>query len=135
VTDGERIAVVDIGTNSTRLLVRNVVGGRVEQLERRTEVTRLGDRVDSAGKLSAPAMKRVFAVVESYRPVIDKHSAEKVVGVATSAVREAKNGEGSSRSSQSGTASTRARSRETRRLGCRFLGATLDRPRAGTRCS
>jgi len=131
VTDGERIAVVDIGTNSTRLLVANVVGGRVEQLERRTEVTRLGDRVDSAGKLSAPAMKRVFAVVESYRPVIDKHSAEKVVGVATSAVREAKNGVGfiEELAERYGVDTRTISGDEEARLS--FLGATLDRPQGG----
>lgn len=130
-TVGERIAVVDIGTNSTRLLVANVVGGRVEELERRTEITRLGDRVDSAGKLSAASMKRVFAAVESYRPVIDKHGAEKVVGVATSAVRDAKNGDRFIKdlAERYGIETRTISGDEEARLS--FLGATLDRPQGG----
>ena len=50
----EWIAVVDLGTNSTRLLIANVADGRVEELERRTEITRLGEGVDSAGEARAP---------------------------------------------------------------------------------
>jgi len=131
VTVGERIAVVDIGTNSTRLLVAHVTGGRVEQLERRTEITRLGDRVDSAGKLSGPAMKRVFATVESYRPLIDQHGAEKVVGVATSAVRDAKNGEQFVKelAERCGVETRMISGDEEARLS--FLGATSDRPEGG----
>ena len=88
-----RIAVVDIGTNSTRLLIADVAGGRVEELERRTEITRLGEGVDSAGALAPAAMTRVFDTVKSFRALIDEHGATKVVGVATSAVRDAINGE------------------------------------------
>ena len=131
-TDGERIAVVDVGTNSTRLLVANVLDGRVEELERRTEITRLGERVDSAGKLSTAAMKRVFETVESYRKLIDKHSADRVVGVATSAVRDAKNGEQFSKELAERYG---ARSRVTRRPGCRSSARRATAPRAGTRCS
>ena len=54
-----RVAVVDIGTNSTRLLVADVDGGAVTQLERRTTVTRLGRGVDTTGRLSDEAMARV----------------------------------------------------------------------------
>ena len=55
------VAVVDIGTNSTRLLVADVDGGRVRrELERRTEVTRLGEGVDDTGRLSEAAMERVL---------------------------------------------------------------------------
>ena len=130
-TDGERIAVVDLGTNSTRLLVANVLGGRVEELERRTEITRLGERVDSAGKLSSAAMKRVYETVESYRKLIDKHSADKVVGVATSAVRDAKNGEQfrEELAERYGVETRTISGDEEARLS--FLGATSDRPRGG----
>ena len=90
----ECIAVVDVGTNSTRLLVANVADGRVEELERRTEITRLGERVDSAGELCG---RRDEASARGGRgpsaKTIDSHGATKVVGVATSAVRDAKNGE------------------------------------------
>jgi exopolyphosphatase / guanosine-5'-triphosphate,3'-diphosphate pyrophosphatase len=131
VTNGERIAVVDLGTNSTRLLVANVLDGRVEELERRTEITRLGERVDSAGKLSAAAMKRVYETVASYRKLIDKHSADKVVGVATSAVREAKNGEEFSKelAERYGVATRTISGDEEARLS--FLGATSDRAKGG----
>jgi exopolyphosphatase / guanosine-5'-triphosphate,3'-diphosphate pyrophosphatase len=131
VTEGERIAVVDLGTNSTRLLVANVLDGRVEELERRTEITRLGERVDSAGKLSAAAMKRVYETVASYRKLIDKHSADKVVGVATSAVREAKNGEEFSKelAERYGVATRTISGDEEARLS--FLGATSDRAKGG----
>jgi len=131
VTDGERIAVVDIGTNSTRLLVANVTGGRVEEIERRTEITRLGEGVDSAGKLNTAAMKRVYDTVESYRKLIDKHSADKVVGVATSAVRDAKNGERFSEelANRYGVETRTISGDEEARLS--FLGATSDRAQGG----
>jgi len=131
VTDGERIAVVDLGTNSTRLLVANVLDGRVEELERRTEITRLGERVDSAGKLSSAAMKRVYETVESYRKLIDKHSADRVVGVATSAVRDATNGEEFSKelAERYGVETRTISGDEEARLS--FLGATSDRPQGG----
>ena len=130
-TDGERIAVVDVGTNSTRLLVANVLDGRVEELERRTEITRLGERVDSAGKLSAAAMKRVFETVEGYRKLIDKHSADRVVGVATSAVRDATNGEQFSKelAERYGVETRTISGDEEARLS--FLGATSDRAQGG----
>ena len=130
-TDGERIAVVDLGTNSTRLLVANVLDGRVEELERRTEITRLGERVDSAGKLSSAAMKRVYETVESYRKLIDKHSADRVVGVATSAVRDATNGEEFSKelAERYGVETRTISGDEEARLS--FVGATSDRPQGG----
>jgi exopolyphosphatase/guanosine-5'-triphosphate,3'-diphosphate pyrophosphatase len=89
-----RVAVVDIGTNSTRLLVAEVDRGRVtEELERHSEVTRLGAGVDSAGRLQDEAMERVYATLEAYREAIERHRAERAVAVLTSAVRDAANGE------------------------------------------
>ncbi len=85
------IAVIDIGTNSTRLLVAEVRDGRVEELERRTTVTRLGEGVDESGRLAADAVERVAAAVGEYREIIDRLGAERVVAVATSAVRDAAN--------------------------------------------
>jgi exopolyphosphatase/guanosine-5'-triphosphate,3'-diphosphate pyrophosphatase len=87
------IAVVDLGTNSTRLLVARVIDGRVEELERRSTVTRLGEGVDASGRLSEEAMQRVFDTLAKYRKLIDRHGAERVVAVATSAVRDSSNGE------------------------------------------
>jgi exopolyphosphatase/guanosine-5'-triphosphate,3'-diphosphate pyrophosphatase len=88
-----RVAVVDLGTNSTRLLVAQVGDGHVEELERATSVTRLGERVDSTGRLQDAAIERVHAALAAYRETIDRLGAERVVAVATSAVRDAGNGE------------------------------------------
>lgn len=88
-----RIAVVDLGTNTTRLLVADVSDGRVKELTRRNEVTRLGEAVDSGGRLVDSAMARVFDAVSSFRGVIDELDADRTVAVATSAVRDADNGE------------------------------------------
>jgi exopolyphosphatase/guanosine-5'-triphosphate,3'-diphosphate pyrophosphatase len=127
----ECIAVVDLGTNSTRLLVANVEAGRVEELERRTEITRLGEGVDSAGELSGPAMKRVFEAVKSFREDIDTHGATKIVGVATSAVRDARNGEEFRRelADRFGVEVRTISGDEEARLS--FLGATSGRPPGG----
>ncbi len=89
-----RRAVVDIGTNSTRLLVADVEDGRVgDVLARRTEITRLGAGVDADGRLSDEAMQRVYRVLDDYRKEIDEHGAEDAVAVLTSAVRDAANGQ------------------------------------------
>jgi exopolyphosphatase/guanosine-5'-triphosphate,3'-diphosphate pyrophosphatase len=88
----QRIAVVDLGTNSTRLLVADVADGAIEQLERRTSVTRLGQGVDASGRLADDAIARVVEVLSSYRKAIDDLGARRVVAVATSAVRDAENG-------------------------------------------
>jgi exopolyphosphatase/guanosine-5'-triphosphate,3'-diphosphate pyrophosphatase len=89
-----RVAVVDIGTNSTRLLVADVDAstGSVKELLRRSEVTRLGDGVDAGGALSPEAAERVFARLAEYRETIDSHECESSMAVLTSAVRDATNG-------------------------------------------
>lgn len=92
-TDSARVAVVDLGSNSTRLLVADVRDARVEKLDRRTRVTRLGEGVDASNRLTDEAMDRVYDTVAGYREAIDELGAELTVGVATSAVREAGNRE------------------------------------------
>jgi exopolyphosphatase / guanosine-5'-triphosphate,3'-diphosphate pyrophosphatase len=88
-----RVAVVDIGTNSTRLLVASLEDGRVaEELARESVVTRLGRGVDADGSLSQEGIDRVFSTLEDYRAIIDRHEAERAVAVLTSAVRDAANG-------------------------------------------
>jgi exopolyphosphatase/guanosine-5'-triphosphate,3'-diphosphate pyrophosphatase len=87
-----RIAVVDIGTNSTRLLVAEVDGERVEELERRTTVTGLGQGVEATGRLADEAIARVSEALGAYREVIDRLGTERIVAVATSAMRDAENG-------------------------------------------
>jgi exopolyphosphatase/guanosine-5'-triphosphate,3'-diphosphate pyrophosphatase len=88
-----RVAVVDIGTNSTRLLVADVLeSGTLVQVERRTQVTRLGEGVDEAGTLSDVAIRRVLAALDGYDIVIEDLGADARVAVLTSAVRDASNG-------------------------------------------
>ena len=89
-----RVAVVDIGTNSTRILIADVADGRVAaELVRESRVTRLGQGVDATGLLADDAMERVFAVLADFRRMIDDHDADATVAVLTSAVRDAGNGE------------------------------------------
>ena len=88
-----RRAVVDIGTNSTRLLIADVEdGGISDVVERQTEITRLGAGVDADGSLNDEAMGRVYKVLDGYKEMIDRHGAEDAVAVLTSAVRDAANG-------------------------------------------
>lgn len=92
-SDGQRIAVADLGTNSTRLLVADVTADRaLVEVERLSTVTRLGQGVDSSGRLADEAMERVHDCLARYREVADGHGAERSVAVATSAVRDAANG-------------------------------------------
>jgi exopolyphosphatase / guanosine-5'-triphosphate,3'-diphosphate pyrophosphatase len=86
------VAVVDIGTNTTRLLVAEVEDGQVVELERRTKITRLGQDVDATGRLVDQAMDRVAETIAGYREVIDRVGAKTVVAVATSAMRDSENG-------------------------------------------
>jgi exopolyphosphatase/guanosine-5'-triphosphate,3'-diphosphate pyrophosphatase len=88
-----RVAVVDIGSNTTRVLVAAVQDGRVDELARRTTVTRLGQGVDASGRLADEAIERVTDVLEDYKRVIDELQPERIVGLATSAVRDADNGD------------------------------------------
>src|SRR5689334_13518382 len=88
------IAVADLGTNSTRLLIaRPAPDGGLEQLTRKTTVTRLGEGVDKSGRLGDAAMDRVHAALADYAALADEHGAERRIAVATSAVRDAANGE------------------------------------------
>jgi exopolyphosphatase / guanosine-5'-triphosphate,3'-diphosphate pyrophosphatase len=88
-----RVATVDIGTNSTRLLIADVdPSGAVTDLVRHSRVTRLGEHVDAGGDLSEEAIERTVAVLADYRRLIDEHRCEANLAVLTSAVRDARNG-------------------------------------------
>src|SRR6201996_2874163 len=87
-----RVAVIDIGSNSTRLLVADVVGGRVTPIERRSTVTRLGRGVDLSGRLAAGAIEAACAAIDPYMATLRELGVEAVDAVATSAVRDAENG-------------------------------------------
>jgi exopolyphosphatase / guanosine-5'-triphosphate,3'-diphosphate pyrophosphatase len=90
-----RVGAVDIGTNSTRLLVADVSeSGGIAEVERLLEITRLGDRVDAERWLSDEAIARVDAVLERYAARAAALEAEPVLAVVPSAVRDAQNGRG-----------------------------------------
>ena len=81
-----------MGTNSTRLLVADVDGADLAEVERLLRITRLGDRVDADGRLSDAGMERVHTVLEGYAARARELGAERVLATATSAVRDADNG-------------------------------------------
>jgi exopolyphosphatase / guanosine-5'-triphosphate,3'-diphosphate pyrophosphatase len=89
-----RGAVLDVGSNSTRLLIADVdaTAASVREVLRRSEVTRLGDGVDATGSLSDRATRRVMDTLTEYRKLIDEHRATANIALFTSAVREAANG-------------------------------------------
>jgi exopolyphosphatase/guanosine-5'-triphosphate,3'-diphosphate pyrophosphatase len=85
------VAVIDVGSNSTRLLVADVDGG-VSVLERQSRVTRLGRGVDLSGQLSDEAIEATCAAIADYVEIYRERGAERVAAIATSAVRDASNG-------------------------------------------
>src|SRR3954452_10803554 len=87
-----RVAAIDVGTNSSRLLVADVEGGRVSVVERRSRVTRLGRGVDLSGRLSSEAIEEGCGAVGECVEVVRELGAERVEAIATSAVRDASNG-------------------------------------------
>jgi exopolyphosphatase / guanosine-5'-triphosphate,3'-diphosphate pyrophosphatase len=86
-----RVAVVDIGTNSTRVLVAEVDGAQLRELHRESIVTRLGEGVDATGRLGDEPQQRVFAALDAYAPHVE--GADLREAVMTSAVRDAANGD------------------------------------------
>lgn len=87
-----RKAAIDIGTVTTRLLIADVSGSRVDELLRRTIVTHLGEGLHDTGVLSADAIGRVADAVAGFMRDIAEAGVEDVVAVATSAARDAANG-------------------------------------------
>jgi exopolyphosphatase/guanosine-5'-triphosphate,3'-diphosphate pyrophosphatase len=88
-----RVAAVDLGTNSTRLLVADVADGRVEEVDRRLRITGLGEGVDRRRVLLPTAIARVRNCLVDYRRTAESLGAERILAVGTSAFRDAENGE------------------------------------------
>jgi exopolyphosphatase/guanosine-5'-triphosphate,3'-diphosphate pyrophosphatase len=86
-----RVAALDCGTNSLRLLISELDGGRLTDIVREMEIVRLGAGVDDTGRFADAALARTFAVLERYAADISRHGAERVRMVATSATRDAAN--------------------------------------------
>jgi len=128
-----RSAVVDIGSNTTRLYIADVEDGRIAlELERRTKVTRLGAGVDKNGRLAEESMQRVYDTLDSYRQLIDEHNVQRSVAVLTSATRDAANGAEFAATVQEryGLDPHVLKGEEEARLS--FLGATSDRDPGST---
>jgi exopolyphosphatase / guanosine-5'-triphosphate,3'-diphosphate pyrophosphatase len=88
-----RVAAVDLGTNSTRLLVADVAGYGLAEVSRRLTITRLGEGVDERRRLLPAPIARVRNCLVDYRRELEALGAEKTLAIATSAVRDAENGE------------------------------------------
>jgi exopolyphosphatase / guanosine-5'-triphosphate,3'-diphosphate pyrophosphatase len=88
----QRVAVIDVGSNSTRLLIADIDGG-VSVLERQSRVTRLGRGVDLSEQLADEAIEAACAVIADYVEICRESGAERIAAIATSAVRDASNGD------------------------------------------
>jgi exopolyphosphatase / guanosine-5'-triphosphate,3'-diphosphate pyrophosphatase len=85
------IASLDLGTNSTRVLVARPTDGGIEVLDRRNTITRLGQGVGARGRLAPDAVERTLACLRGYHEILDRHGVERVRVAATSASRDAAN--------------------------------------------
>ncbi|MDN3293132.1 Ppx/GppA phosphatase family protein [Streptomyces ficellus] len=88
-----RVAAIDCGTNSIRLLIADIdpATGEVTDLDRRMTIVRLGQGVDRTGRLAPEALERTFAACREYAAAIKEYGAERLRFVATSASRDAEN--------------------------------------------
>ncbi|RAU94155.1 exopolyphosphatase [Mycobacterium colombiense] len=86
-----RLAGIDCGTNSIRLLIADVDGGRLRDVHRETRIVRLGQGVDATGEFAADAIARTRAALTDYASLLKRHGAQRVRMVATSAARDVAN--------------------------------------------
>ncbi len=86
-----RVAAIDCGTNSIRLLIADIDGGNFREITRQMEVVRLGQGVDKTGAFHPDAIARTLAAVDLYAAEIAKRGVEKIRFCATSATRDATN--------------------------------------------
>jgi len=86
-----RLAAIDIGTVTTRLLVADVTDDGVVEVARSTDITHLGEGLSATGRLSDAAMERVSQVIARYAELMAEHRVERFSAMATSASRDAEN--------------------------------------------
>lgn len=86
-----RLAGIDCGTNSIRLLIADFDGGRLRDVHRETRIVRLGQGVDATGEFAADAIARTRAALTDYAALVKEHGAQRVRMVATSAARDVAN--------------------------------------------
>lgn len=91
-SDVRRLAAIDIGTVTTRLLIADVGPQSIEEVVRSTDITHLGEGLAAAGRLSAEAMERVGEVLARYARTMRECGVERYTALATSASRDAANG-------------------------------------------
>ena len=89
-----KLAAIDLGSNSFHAVVVEVsASGGFRVIDRVKEMVRLGAETLASGHLSAAAMKRGIEVLRKYKRLAENHRVDKILAVATSAIREAGNGE------------------------------------------
>ncbi|RUM45372.1 MAG: Ppx/GppA family phosphatase [Desulfurobacterium sp.] len=86
-----KIATVDVGTNSTRLLISEIKNGKVQEIFKTGKVTRLGQGVREKKKLSKEGIERTINALKEFKEIIENHCVEKVIVVTTEAARVAEN--------------------------------------------
>lgn len=86
-----RVAAIDCGTNSIRLLIADINGDNFQEITREMEIVRLGQGVDATGKFDPEAIERTLEVTRKYAEIIASKGVEKIRFCATSATRDASN--------------------------------------------
>lgn len=90
-TQANRVAAIDCGTNSIRLLIADAVDGRLRDVDREMRIVRLGQGVDATGRFGPEAIERTRAALADYAELLRRHDVSRVRMVATSATRDAAN--------------------------------------------
>jgi len=127
------VAVVDIGSNSIRLLIADRTdGGEITELDRQANVTRLGQGVDTSNKLADEAIERTYAVLADYAERIDDHDCDERIAVLTSAVRDSANGQEFARTIERRYGLTPHVLKGDEEARLTYLGATSERDPADT---
>ncbi|MCR1899041.1 Ppx/GppA family phosphatase [Irregularibacter muris] len=89
----KKVAIIDIGTNSMRLMIATINNGQIVDREKTLETTRMGQGIDKNGYLSGETIERNFAALKKFVGIAHKQKIEKIVAFATSALRDASNRE------------------------------------------
>jgi exopolyphosphatase / guanosine-5'-triphosphate,3'-diphosphate pyrophosphatase len=127
------VAVVDIGSNSVRLLIADKTDdGEITELDRQANVTRLGQGVDTSGRLADEAIERTYKVLADYAERIDKHDCDEKIAVLTSAVRDSANGQEFAQTIEQRYGLTPHVLKGDEEARLTYLGATSDRDPADT---
>ena len=86
-----KVAAIDCGSNSTRLLISNVENGRLENLLKQHEVTKLSENLIKTNKIGDDSKKRFYKVLRKYLKIIEKNNVEEVLCIGTAALRNSRN--------------------------------------------